>query len=168
MIARDSIKIYPQAGVDLGYATPKTATDAMLAVFFEGINKDAAISVKDMDWIVIDEECNQLKSIGFGIHVRSSAEPVAFIGELTSGSVTFQGDAKPLLVLIFVAPKKTTTVTLRGPQGKEYEVPVSTNWLPGDEHSITGASVSEDGFVAVPLAGGENWTQSGASVTPQP
>jgi hypothetical protein len=168
VIARDKIKIFPQAGVDLGYAIPKAATDTMLVAFFEGIEKDRAISVKDMDWIVIDEKCNQLKSIGFGVHVSSSAEPVIFVGELTSGSVTFQADSKPLLILIFVVPKTTTTVTFRGPQGNEYKVSVSTDWLPKDENSITGLNLSTDGFIKVPLAGGENWTQSGASVTPNP
>jgi hypothetical protein len=162
------IKIYPQAGADLGYAIPKAASDTMLAVFFEGIGKDKAISVKDMDWNAIDEKCNQLKSIGFGVHISSSTEPVIFIGELTSGSVTFQGDSKPLLILVFVVPKTITTVTLQGPQGKEYKMPVSPDWLPGDEHSVTGLNLSEDGFIKIPLAGGENWTQSGASVTPQP
>jgi len=152
----------------LGYATPKTATGEMLAVFFEGVNKDKAISVKDMDWTLIDEKCNQLQSIGFGIHASTSAEPVIFIGELTSGSITLEGGAKPLVALVFVAPEKTMTVTLRGPQGKEYKAPVSANWLPGDENSITGINVLKDGFIKVPLAGGENWTQSGASVTPQP
>jgi len=168
VIAGDGIKIFPQAGVDLGYAIPKTATDTMLAAFFEGIENDKAISVEDMDWTFIDEKCNQLKSIGFGVHVSSSVEPVMFIGELTSGSVTFQADSQPLLILIFVVPKTTTTVTLRSPQGNEYKMSMSTNWLPGDEHSITGLNLSTDGFIKVPLAGGENWTQSGADVTPQP
>lgn len=168
-MARDQVKILPAAGVPLGYALPKNAGDTMLIVFFEGIQKDTMVSVKDMDWAVIDEQCNQLKPIGFGFRFRSSDEPVMLIGKLTSGSVTsFEGESKPLLALIFVAPKKTTTATLRGPQRKEYRMSVSTDWLPKDENSLTGARLSKDGFIQVPLAGGENWTQSGASVTSVP
>jgi hypothetical protein len=168
VIARDQIKLYPQSGVNLGYAAPKSITDTMLAVFLDGIENDQAVSVNDMDWTVIDEKCNQLKSIGFGVHVSSLAEPVVFIGELTSGSVTFQAEAKPVLILIFVVSKPTTEVTLRSPQGNDYKVPVSADWLPTDEQAMTGLNVSSDGFIKIPLAGGENWTQNGASVTSQP
>ena len=115
-------------------------------VFFEGITHNTDVSVKDMAWVVIHEQCDRFEPIGFGFPVPGA--PVTMLGRLTSGSIhSTSGGNRPLIALIFFVPKKTATFTLLGPQGKEHILAISADWLPSDANIIPEAKLSDDGNI---------------------
>jgi len=134
------------------YVVPKNTGDTLLVVYFEGFQK-TGVSVQDMDWLLQDEECNTFEPIGFGIPV--SEEPIVMIGTLGDGSVfPVSNETNPLLALVFVVPKETTTVTLLGPRRQEHSLSISSDWVPEPENVLL--NLESDGRIEWESEG-DNW-----------
>jgi hypothetical protein len=125
-------------GMFTTHATTNSPSDTFLVVYFEGVQGDTTIALEDLDWIVIDSKCNQLKSIGFGL---PAAEGIVMYGQLGSDSTLdrFQiSGNKPLFGMVFVIPREMVDVTVWDPQRKEHRVSVTEGWLPQRENAIDG------------------------------
>ncbi len=107
----------------------------------------------DLDWVIKDRHGKEIKPIGFGFPVGK--EVVLMNGQLESGTIhTFSGGNKPLLALIFVAPKESNALSLIAPYGKEYRHLLDKVWIPKDENSVY--SYKCGGSIRTKIEG-ENW-----------
>jgi hypothetical protein len=152
-LMRDKVSFLAPPVGSRGNVVATNASDGLLGVFFEGFQKDTGASIQDIDWILRDEACKELKPIGFGVPL--SNEPIVMLGTLRNGSIFPGADgASPLLVLVFVVPKQTTTVTLLGPRRQEHGLSVSTTWLPMSENFLS--NLQSDGRIDW-IPEGDNW-----------
>ena len=130
-ITRDKIRMGTVNDEEL-YAYARNPNNTIVAVFF-GLTEDGAeLSLQDMDWVINDDRCGELRNIGFGI--SAELEPVTLQGDLQTGYISLKGD-DALLALLFVVPKGTEGVTLFDPQGNKHNISVSNNWIPGMEYA---------------------------------
>ncbi len=139
------------------YVKTNSSSDTFLVVYFEGVRVDSTIAFEDLDWIVIDSKCNQLRSIGFGL---PATEGIVMYGQFGPGTSLDRFEIssnKPLIGMVFVIPREMVNVTLWDPQRKEYRVSVIEGWLPQKEnyfgaYFVNGALGRKNK--------GENWTSS--------
>lgn len=156
VIKRDKIR-NQSGGMNWGDATTERGF-TFFVVFFKGFQNDKGVSAQDMDWILRDERCSEFKPIGFGMPVLN--EPVILAGVLSEGSISPESDATdPLLALIFVAPMKTKSVSIVSSQMQEYNLSVSSDWLPKPENTVGALTFVSEGRIDA-IANGDNWTTS--------
>lgn len=134
------------------YVVPKNTGDTLLVVYFEGFEK-TGVPLQEMNWLLQDEACNTSAPIGFGFPIAE--EPIVLMGTLRGGSIYPVADgSNPLLALVFVMPRETTTVTLLGPGRQEHRLSLASDWVPGSEHILL--NLESDGRIDW-LAEGDNW-----------
>jgi hypothetical protein len=118
-------------------------------------DSDAKISADMLNkWRATSNLGKLYEPIGFGLQIgdASANQPIALVGNLTAGSIQPKSKGEnTLLAILFVVPKRVSSITLSDPQNVKYDLRITGNEFPHQYSSLQEVILSDDSLVSIPL-----------------